>query len=192
MTEADAHKLVTMLVTAFPNIMAKLDPEQRADTRRLYRAMLMDLDVELAGSALRGLIATCKFMPTVAEIRAAAMQVKHGHTRPGGDAWGDVVRAMKRYGYTRTPGVDFQFDDPIAARCVDALGWQELCGSENAVADRARFIELYDQHAGHARTDAQIAPGLPEPRLPEKRLGTKSMRELAAAYMPPEQDDQAS
>jgi hypothetical protein len=182
MTEPEAAKLVTMLVTAYPSMMAKLTEEQQADTRRIYRAMLVDLDYELAGKALRGLITTCKFMPTIAEIREAAMHVKFGRQRPGGDAWGDVVAAMKRYGSYRTPGVDFQFEDPLVARAVAAFGWKELCGSENAIADRARFIELYEHMLGNARTDSQIAPGLPEPTVPEQRriTGARSIGELVA------------
>jgi hypothetical protein len=163
--DIEAQKIVTMLVTAFPTTLARLSEEQQRDTMRVYREMIKDVDAQLAGQAIRGLIATSRFLPTIAEIREACMIAKYGRRRPGGDAWGDVVKALKRYGYTRTPGRDFTFDDQLVARAVGALGWAELCRSENAVADRARFIELYDGLANNVRGDAQVAAGVTSPEL---------------------------
>jgi len=179
-TETEAQKVVTLLITAFPSMMARLDTNQQAETRRVYRLMIVDLDHAIAEKAVRGLIATSKYLPTIAEVREACMIVKYGRRRPGGDAWGDVIKAMKRYGYTRSPGTDFQFDDPLVARAVSALGWSDLCGSGNVVADRARFIELYDHLAGNTRSDAQVSPGVTSPQLEsgEHRGEALPLREL--------------
>jgi hypothetical protein len=71
--------------------------------------------------------------------------------RAGGEGWSDVLAAVSRYGYYREPA----FGDPLVARCVTALGWKNLCTSENAIADRARFIELYDRLAAQERREQQ-------------------------------------
>jgi hypothetical protein len=160
MNDIEAQKIVTMLVTAFPTTLARLSEDQQRDTMRIYREMIKDVDARLAGQAVRGLISTCKFLPTIAEVREACMIAKYGRRRPGGDAWGDVVKALKRYGYTRSPGRDFTFEDQLVARAVGALGWAELCKSDNAIADRARFIELYDHLANNVRSDAQVSAGV--------------------------------
>lgn len=182
MNASEAQQVVTMLVTAFPTMTSKLTRAQLEDTMRVYREMILDLDQAVAAHAVRGLLATSKFLPTIAEVREACMIVKFGRRRPGGDAWGDVVKALKRYGYTRRPGIDFQFEDPLVARAVGALGWSELCSSDNAVADRARFIELYDQLALNIRSDAQISAGVNsdqlEPVAERRRLGSVPLREL--------------
>jgi hypothetical protein len=159
-TEVEAQKAITMLVTAYPTSFGKMDGDQQAATRKIYREMILDIDADTAACAIRGLIATQKFMPSIAEVREACMIVKYGRQRPGGDAWGDVLAAMSRYGRRRTPGRDFAFDDPLVARAVSALGWTELCTSDLRAADRARFIELYEQLAGYARADAQAGTGL--------------------------------
>ncbi len=156
MTKADAAELVATLTAAFPN--------NRVDNRTMwvYQNMLADLDREAAHKAVARLICTRKFMPTVAEIRAAAVECERGARRLGGEAWGDVGMAVRKFGRNREP----EFDDPTVAECVRQLGWLSLCNSTNEVADRARFIELYDGLAVQQRADlvAGAANALPAPR----------------------------
>ncbi|HEU4727652.1 MAG TPA: replicative helicase loader/inhibitor [Kofleriaceae bacterium] len=154
MNTLECKKLVAVLIAAFP--ASKFTPE----TVGVYERMLADLDYAAAQAAVERLIATARFLPTVAEIRDAALTMHAGETRPGGDAWGDVLRAIGRYGYARTPGMDFQFADPVIAECVRAMNWRELCVSENQQADRARFIELYDKLAAQGRRK-QLSESLP-------------------------------
>lgn len=145
MTSTEAKKLVVVLIASYPSTKATID------TVSVYERMLADLDYAAANAAVERLLATARFMPTIAEIRDAALTIERGEVRPGGDAWGEVLKAMGRYGYVRQPGVDFQFSDDVIGECVKALNWRELCESENLQADRARFIELYDKLAATAR-----------------------------------------
>ncbi len=154
MTKAEVAKLVAVMVAAFPN--AKVT----ADTSSVYERMLADLDYPVANAAVERLLATCKFMPTVAEIREAGLTLHSGEIAAGGEAWGSVLDAIGAQGVYRLPGTDFGFRDPVTARCVSALGWEELCNSENQTADRARFIELYDKLAATERR-GQLSEGLP-------------------------------
>lgn len=154
MTEVEAQKLVTVIATVFSSQLSRMSDTQQADTQRIYRQFMADLDYAACNAAVANLIATAKFLPTIAEIRAATFDLAHGQRRAGGDAWGDVRHAIGQYGSYRMPGRDFQFDDPVTARAVSALGWRDLCLSESQVADRARFIELYDKLAGDARQSA--------------------------------------
>jgi hypothetical protein len=160
MTDVEAQRLITCVVTAFPATLARLTPDQQRDTQAIYRRMLADLDYPAANAAIERLLATAKFMPTVAEIREATLAIESGEQKPGGEAWGEVLKAVSVYGSYRTPGVEFTFSDPVTARCVDSLGWSSLCLSENTVADRARFIELYDKQAAQSRRK-QLSESLP-------------------------------
>lgn len=175
MTDVQAQKLVVVLVTHFPAFMAKLTREQQEATQAGYRRFLLDLDYDLANAAIERAIATSKFFPTIAEIRAAALATAVGPKRAGGEAWEDVRKAIGRWGMNRTPGVEFQFADPLVARCVQALGWGALCMSENATADRARFIELYDEVTTTERTEVIVRtlPGQSayKPALPSGTTG---------------------
>ncbi len=166
-----AAQLVGILMAAYPSNKAT------AQTSVVYESMLRDLDYKAAGAAVERLIATAKWMPTVAEIREATLAIMTGEQKPGGEAWGAVLKAMKAEGAYRAPGVDFVFSDPVTAECVDALDWRALCGSENQVADRARFIELYDRLAVHAR-QRQLSESLPAMQA-YRAIEAKRRKEIA-------------
>lgn len=154
MTQAETAKLVAVLMAAYPSNRAT------PQTSQIYERMLADLDYPEANAAVERLLATAKWMPTVAEIRETALAITVGERKPGGEAWGAVLRAISGMGYMRQPGKDFVFSDPTTARCVALMGWERLCSSENEVADRARFTELYDQLATQERRK-QLSDSLP-------------------------------
>jgi hypothetical protein len=167
MNNSQVAEVVAVLMVSYPN--ARWIPTtpgvdggpDSPGTSTAYEHMLRDLDYQTALAALERLLATKpNFPPTVAEIREAALALTVGEIRPGGSAWGDVVKAIRRYGYMRSPGVDFTFPDPLVAEAVSAMDWVELCSSENQVADRARFIELYD-HLAATRRRSQLSEALP-------------------------------
>jgi Loader and inhibitor of phage G40P len=149
MTKLEAARLVACLFAAYPAASSNVNNR----TTEIFERMLGDLDYVVANAAVERLIATSRFMPTIAEIREACMDLSLGERRAGGEAWGSVLRAISGAGIYRKPGVDFVFNDPVVARCVAALGWEELCNSENQHADRARFIELYDKLAVSTRKE---------------------------------------
>jgi hypothetical protein len=159
-TEAEEQKLVTVLVTALPNTMVRITSDQQQHTMTVYRRMLGDLDYACSNAAVERLLATSRFMPTVAEIRDVAQSLTVGEQIPGGEAWGHVVKAIAAQGAYRVPGTDFVFRDPVTVQVVGALGWTNLCLSENQPADRARFIELYDKLSARDRR-LQLSEGLP-------------------------------
>ncbi len=197
MKPIEAAKLVAMLVAAYR------DAAVSEQTSEVYETMLRDLDFELAKRAVQRLICSSKWLPTVAEIRAAAADVQHGPVRAGGEAWGDLVEAIRRVGSYRPAPT---FADPLVNECVKAMGWRELCLGSNDAADRAKFVSLYDSLAGRERSNLVAGVALPEARrgftLPamatlalaqpaEKGPGL-TVRELDAAltrFAPSEQQD---
>lgn len=181
MSELQAKKLVAAMIAAYPT--TKITDDSAA----VYVRMLFDLDFDAVNAAIAKLIATCKFPPSVAEIREATLAVSKGDRRAGGDAWGDVLHAIRRFGYARTPGRDFELEDPIVLECIKAFGWQELCSSENQVADRARFIELYDKLAAEDRR-RDLSENLPAVQrfraLQEARQGSLAGRSAMQLISP--------
>ena len=163
MTEEQAQMLVTVWVTSFPSTMVRLSQEQQRQTMATYRRMLSDLDYAVANAAVERLMATCKFMPSVAEIRDTALSLATGEQVAGGEAWGALLKAISEQGAYRVPGTDFVFRDPVTAKAVSCLGWQNLCLSDCQPAERARFIELYDKLAVTERR-LQLSEGLPAMR----------------------------
>lgn len=173
MTTVEAAELVAVLLGAYPS--ARVNEQ----TCKIYESMLKDLDRDSAARAVSRLLATSKFLPAIAEIRAEATTVEHGHRRLGGEAWGDVGLAVRRFGRYEHP----VFDDQIVAECVRQMGWLSLCNSTNEVADRARFIELYDGLAQRDRRElvAGAANALPGKSSGGRRL--ESGRRDASALL---------
>jgi hypothetical protein len=154
--------MVAVLAAAYPNSSIS---EQTAE---VYEVSLADLDVRAAELSVQRLVATSRFMPTVSEIRETACSFALGSKRTGGEAWGDVLLAIRRTGSYGKP----RFSDALAAECVRLMGWRNLCLSENDAADRARFIELYDNLTDRERANqaAGINLALPPPGSPMREL----------------------
>lgn len=183
-TAAECAKLVAVLVATYPNARVN------ALTSEAYERMLADLDYPSANAAVEKLLATSRFMPTIAEIREGVLALANGERRPGGEAWGEVHRLISRFGARRyDEGIPPPMADEVSRQVVDALGWSNLCDSENQVADRARFIELYDRLALTHR-NRQLSESLPAMQrykaLRSSQLTRERSCELSAARVQPE------
>lgn len=89
MTPAEAKKCVVMLLAAFPNTNAS------PGTPGVYEQGIVDLDARLAWEAVQALIATCRFLPTVAEIRdEVRKRLRPDTAKPPELAWEVVMRAV--------------------------------------------------------------------------------------------------
>lgn len=155
MNRQEAAQLVAVCLASCPQQSARIDQTRQLAMVDAFANLLDDLPYEQANAAVRVLLQTSPFIPAIADIRAKVLELKHGPVAAGGEAWGSVLKAMKREGSHRTPGVEFFFVDSVVAKCVAAMGWIDLCLSENTVADRARFIELYDALASQDRRERQ-------------------------------------
>lgn len=162
MTPSEIAKLVTIALAASPTPASFLDAGAIEDMTAAWAFVLDDLDASVALPALKRCLAESDGkIPAPGQIRRIVDMAAHGRRRHGGDAWGDVLREIGATGRYRDP----RFADPITATVVRRLGWRELCDSENAVADRARFVQLYDQLATEAVSDRTVAtlPGVARP-----------------------------
>lgn len=180
----EANQLLAILWAAYPVETVNVGGEQALAAAEVYACCLQDIEARVVVAAVEYLIKTSDRMPTVAHIRRAAVDMTYGPPRLGGDAWGDLRSAMSKHaggkhdGGIKRPGEDFQFADPIVARVVDRLGWWDLLASENRVADRARFIELYDELAEQERVIAAAAPGLATKELAPPAAPPPMLRHL--------------
>ena len=156
MTREESAKVIAALIAAYPQQASRLDRGRVAAMIDVWASLLADLPYDRVDASLRALLASQTFMPSVAEVRAMDLELRRGPVRAGGEAWGSALKAMKCEGAYKLPGVDFDFADPLVTRCVNLLGWTELCLSEHTVADRARFIELYDRLALQRRGEEQV------------------------------------
>jgi len=149
----EAQKVVTMLLAAFPR---DLLPEQVEDTSKIYRIMMKDLDFDRTQLAVYRLLATAKRLPKIAELREALLEVGVGGRRSGAEAWGDVLKAVRKHGAWKDP----VFDDPLVAAATAAVGWRAICmADEIDPAPRAKFADAYNRLAERARKELQVSRG---------------------------------
>lgn len=121
---------------------------------RLYVEMLSDIPPQILSAAVKKLIMTNKFLPSIAEIREVAYGIKgiiSGTAAPDeSEAWGEVVKAIQSVGYYGKP----TFTHEAIAAAVDNIGWQDICmtPSDGTSTLRAQFRRAY-QLAAERRKD---------------------------------------
>jgi hypothetical protein len=154
---SETEKIVAslgILIAAYPNFDLKVE------TIRVYKEMLKDLDAQMLEQAVLAHIATSKFFPTISELRdkVSSLVERACQVPPAAEAWGEVMQKIRTIGHTLYGGSVPEFSHPLIGRIVFCLGWNDLCLSENSIADRARFIQAYEVELNREREDLRFLP----------------------------------
>ncbi len=161
MTKAETALLLQTIMVLYP--ASKL----RADelTVGLWHEMLRDIPGELAGLAVRRMAAVLKYPPSVADIReavATAEREARGELSAG-DAWAQVMRAVRQYGYYRPEEAHAALGDDIWRVVMMLGGWDELCMGEGALAVKsAQFERRYQAYVDQRAQAVQIPAAVRE------------------------------
>ena len=138
MNKQDILKAVAPLQLAYN---ASLD-----DARlRLYVEMLSDIPPQILEASVKKLIMTNKFLPSIAEIREVAYDIKgiiSGTAAPDeSEAWGEVIKAIRSVGYYGKP----KFSHEAITVAVNNIGWQDICMTTNEGMNilRSQFRRAY-------------------------------------------------
>ena len=130
------------------------------ETLAAYRAILGDLSADLLkAAALQIASRDSPWFPAAGQLRAAAFRLleREAGVPNMGEAWGEVVRKIGEDGHIRVP----EFSNPLIQAAVNGVGgWRELCMSENFVADRARFLQVYEVLAKRERETVAMLPAV--------------------------------
>ncbi|MEG6615362.1 replicative helicase loader/inhibitor [Peptococcaceae bacterium 1198_IL3148] len=151
MTKSEIKVLLQWATANFPNMQER----DMRPTAALWEKMLADMPYHVAENALMKVLATAKFFPTVAEIRAAAVEITQPAMPTAAEAWGEVVTAISRYGYYREVEA-LESLSPTVAQVVRFIGWKDICTSEEPDIIRAQFRKAYETHSAREREMAQI------------------------------------
>lgn len=126
------------------------------EAMELWYRELKDIPYLVAETSLRKWVSTNKWSPSIAEIREMVANVQNGQIPDWGEAWEQVRNAIRRYGYYQQKKAMDSLD-PLTRRCVEMIGFVNLCMSENQVADRANFRQCYEVLAQREQTRQQVA-----------------------------------
>lgn len=125
----------------------------------VWFALLHDLDYQILSKALQKHMLTNKFKPTVAELREIYAGLICPVISDWSEGWEKVSKAIGHYGMYRTEEAMESFDE-VTREAVKRLGFQNICLSENIVADRARFAEIYQAIQQRKRIVVNIGSAL--------------------------------
>lgn len=128
-------------------------PDQ--DAFNMWYALMGDLSYDVCAMAIKKYMLTNKFPPTVAEIRELASGIVNGDPLTWGESWERALAAVRKYGsYNKMEALDSL--DSITRKCVESIGYMELCMSENIMVERAHFQKVFEVFAKREQTDRQI------------------------------------
>jgi hypothetical protein len=151
MTKHEVQNLLGWAIANYPSMQEK---DMRM-TAALWEKMLADIPYDIAEKALIKVMATSKFFPTVAEIREAVADITTSRLPTWSEAWNEVKRAIRNYGYYR-PDEAMKSMSPEVARVVHHIGWQEICASEEPDVVRGQFRMAWESQAKNAREMAVL------------------------------------
>lgn len=155
MTKQEFATLAMALRTYYPKENILPNKEAMA----LWYRDLQDIPYQIAEAALRKWVSTNKWSPSIAEIREMTVGIQHGEQLTWGEAWEKALRAVRKYGsYGKREALASL--DPLTRKCVENIGFMDLCMSENIMVERAHFQRIYEIYAKRERTSQQIAPAL--------------------------------
>lgn len=151
MTIKEFGVLAKALQTYYPK--DNLLPSDEA--KALWYEQLKDLDYNILSSCLVKWVSTNKWSPTIADLRELATGSDNLPQSP--DAWEEVKTAITKYGHWNVQAA-LESMTPLTRKTVEKIGFYELCSSENEIADRAHFMQMYNIIAEREKKDRQIQP----------------------------------
>jgi hypothetical protein len=128
--------------------------ERMASLFDIWVRLLADLPVEILRASALQHISESKWFPAVSDLRDAAARILYPRRQTAIEAWGEVRRAFGRWWPNGMP----EFSDDVTTAVVAELGWHSLCMSECQEADRARFLQGYDEHIKRERSSLITLP----------------------------------
>lgn len=152
-TEKDIAGIVAQLSAAYPNW--NVTPF----TVEVYYQDLKDIpsdELMIASQHCRS-EAGRKFAPSVGELRGAVMELRgyKANLPSSYQAWEEVQRQIVDNGGDYGVPV---WTNQVIERAVKMIGWRNLRMSEDSTADRARFIQCYEQLVIRVERDEMLIP----------------------------------
>lgn len=163
MTKDEFAKIAMAIRTFYPreNFLPNVQ------TMELWYNELKDLDYKTMEVAVRKWVSTHEFSPSIAKLREMCATVEKGELPGCEEGWEEVRRSFSSYGQYHEKEALESFS-PITRKVVEIIGYKELCWSENQIADRKHFMDIYKQLAHRMEEDRQIAPAV-QARIAEIR-----------------------
>lgn len=137
--KSEVSKLLTIMADMYPKF-------EVSDLKvALWYDMIGDLSYEVAQTALKKVMLTSHYPPTVADIRKAAAEIIQSDKdiMDAGKAWGEVQNAISKWGFYE-PEKALDMLSPLTRKVAEQISWREICCSENIGVVRGQFMKMYN------------------------------------------------
>lgn len=151
MTKEEFAVFASALKTYYPR--EALFPNKQA--LELWYLQLSDIPYNVAENVLNSWVALNKYSPAISDLREQAFDLMYGKIPDWGEAWGEVVSALGRFGIAGEYRAMSTFGK-YTLEAVNRIGYRNLCRSSNQATDRANFRDIYEHIAGQARRERLI------------------------------------
>ena len=152
-SQIDIAQIISVISAAYPNFVVT------EKTVEVYWQILSDIPADELKVATLHCISESgrKFAPSVGELRGAVGELRSMSTNMPSSfqAWQEVQKQISDNGGDFGKPV---WSCPLVERTVQAIGWRNLRMSEDATADRARFIQCYEQFQERAQKEDLLVP----------------------------------
>jgi hypothetical protein len=152
-TLSEVIRLMGVMSLAYSNYV----PKEGAS--KVYYMLLEDIPVDALEAGMKSAMVNSNgFFPDAGQWRRAALDISmaKGNTPSAIEAWGEVLQQFEDTGYYKEP----KFSHTLIEYIVRQMGWQNLCMSENAIADRARFLQAYDAAVLSNTQESRMLPSV--------------------------------
>lgn len=152
MTKTEAMALIQQLTAAFPS--KTLSPESSIE----YARSIFDLSASSVAFALEALKVTSNFFPSICQLRQTAIDAEVGDKIPTAEAaWAEINTHVRTIGSSRS-WREPPWSHPLVQELADAMGWEQLCLSQNALADRAHMLKMYESVSNKNKMSRGMTP----------------------------------
>jgi hypothetical protein len=167
------------IAMAIRNIYPKESLLDTDAARETWYSLLRDLEYGPTVLAIQKLAQTTSFSPSIAEIRTATAEIDLGPVPDYGQAWEEVMRVIKRYGYYRADQA-LEALTPLTRTVVKRIGFEEICTTEEIDTIRAQFRRIYEAEARREEQTRQqsreLLKAIEERREEVQRIDGESSR----------------
>lgn len=152
MTHNELINIMAWVMANFPNMQEK----DIRPTVQLWERMYSDVPKEKFEGAIVKVLARSDYFPTVAAISKAL--TTEDELTPI-EAWGEVKKAVIEFGYPRQKQA-LDSMSLLTRKVVNAIGWQDICASEESDVIRGQFMNHYATLTKRAKDMAVLPKGL--------------------------------
>lgn len=137
MERRETAAILALLASAYP--YAKVSRE----TAAMYHEVWKDLVFADCERAVAAIVRISEMFPSAALVRREVLRQGGLMSPSAAEGWLQVMTMVREVGRYGRP----QFGDEAVKRAVDAIGWREICDSDNQGVLRAHFFRMYEKLA---------------------------------------------